>query len=424
METIWILGAADPEMEKIEGLLVGAYGKAAVFYAAVVAPNGTPRRVAPAEAGRATTTIPPLPPPPSSIITVECAVAGIAPTTVIDHHPPAPAAGEPPAKFMTASSLGQVISYLARQQDLLPDDWIRGEADGWADAVGAIEYYDGEGWAVIVAPEQPACTCGACDSWDTGPTAARIPQDLVLAAAADHCLGAAYAGQCPGVDPEELCRWRTAQRAAFQGRPVDAVLADVEATTMALRDAEWITLNRACPLCGGHDLAAGGGSNPSGCFCDPADRPDAVRDMRREPPWPELPEAATRLRVAYMAGPLADRGGRRKYVVSGPPETVSAFLSWAPTQGLIDVYGAPARGFAGAYLPSLTEAEAAGRAAHETWQTARHKCVACDVAKTHDDTTYAGPTPPHTCFDAEEAWWRARDRVLALRRRISPDRAP
>ena len=39
-------------------------------------------------------------------------------------------------------------------------------------------------------------------------------------AAADHCLGAAYQGLCPGVDPDELMQWRVESRAKFQDREV------------------------------------------------------------------------------------------------------------------------------------------------------------------------------------------------------------
>src|SRR5690606_22285652 len=53
-----------------------------------------------------------------------------------------------------------------------------------------------------------------------------IPQSYVFAAAADHCLAAAYRGECPGVDPDALMRWRVAVRAAHQGRPVDELLDD------------------------------------------------------------------------------------------------------------------------------------------------------------------------------------------------------
>src|SRR5690606_24433639 len=55
-------------------------------------------------------------------------------------------------------------------------------------------------------------------SWSGNYRGVVIPDDLVYTAAADHCLGAAYRGECPGVDPDALMHWRVAQRATFQGR--------------------------------------------------------------------------------------------------------------------------------------------------------------------------------------------------------------
>src|SRR5690606_24913959 len=69
------------------------------------------------------------------------------------------------------------------------------------------------------------------------PWVALIPSPLILAAAADHCLAAAYAGECPGVDPDALMVWRAETRAAFQGRSPDDILADVERARQALREA-------------------------------------------------------------------------------------------------------------------------------------------------------------------------------------------
>lgn len=49
-----------------------------------------------------------------------------------------------------------------------------------------------------------------------------------MIAAADHCLAAAYRGECPGVDPDHLMAWRVKTRAAFQGRTVAELEADIE----------------------------------------------------------------------------------------------------------------------------------------------------------------------------------------------------
>src|SRR5690606_9299299 len=194
----------------------------------------------------------------------------------IDHHRPGdPGYGCPPSVFFPASSIGQVIAEL----DLL----------GVADRISDEDI-----------------------------------MEALLAAAADHCLAAAYRGECPGVDPDVLMCWRVVSRASFQGRSAEELLANVERARAALREAPSI------------DLGAG----------------TSVRDMRATF-VPELTEAAVRDGVAYL-GVVADRDGRRKVVLGGhaTPETVRAFMTdWAPSQGLVDIYGDPARGFAGGYLP-------------------------------------------------------------------------
>jgi len=123
-------------------------------------------------------------------------------------------------------------------------------------------------------------------------------------------------------------KWRLAVRASFQGRSPEDVIADVERARAALREAPQINLGAGV----------------------------AVRDMRGIF-VPELPEAAIRDGVAYLAT-VTDPEGRTKIVLGGhtTPETVRAFLSeWAPAQGLVETYGDPARGFAGGYLPQHAE---------------------------------------------------------------------
>src|SRR5690606_19221697 len=66
--------------------------------------------------------------------------------------------------------------------------------------------------------------------------------EAFLAAAADHCLAAAYRGECPGIAPDQLMRWRVKTRAAFQGRSVEELLADVERARAALQEAPSIDL--------------------------------------------------------------------------------------------------------------------------------------------------------------------------------------
>lgn len=289
MERVWILGASDPEMQMIEDLLVKSGEK--VAYAVF---GG--KRVSPPTAYRADgyqfATDCGMVGDESEFILVECDVAtpDDSPRRVIDHHREGdPGFGRPPQDFLAASSIGQVV------------DWL-------SDVPGS--------------------------------------EEIRLCAAADHCLGAAYAGRCPGVDPDALMAWRAASRAAFQGRTVGEILADVEATSEALRKAPIVILGEVFTGPGPH-----GGVHAEVLDADQWAQIWA-RDMRREPPYPELPEAATRLGLSYVSGPLVDRDGRRKITVSGDEEVIESFLkTWAPAQGLVNLYGDPARGFAGGYLP-------------------------------------------------------------------------
>jgi hypothetical protein len=215
-----------------------------------------------------------------------------------DHHRPGdPGFGRPPADFLPASSVGQVLQILACRQD-----WNAGEDSRWYSAPGALYFVEG-GWHLD--------TCyGTVD----------VSREIILTAAADHCLGAAYRRACPGVDPDELATWRAESRATFQGRTVAAVLADVEETRAALRAAPMLVLT-------------------------------TLRDMRRETPWPELPEAGAREGVGYASGPLRGPDGKEKWTCSGTPKQVRGWLIWAQLQGLRNPYGDPERGFAGAYAP-------------------------------------------------------------------------
>src|SRR5690606_24589180 len=99
----------------------------------------------------------------------------------------------------------------------------------------------------------------------------------------------------------DLMRWRAASRAAFQQRAVDDLLADVEQARARLLAAPVVVLN---------------------------ERLDA-QDLRGEH-VPELPEAAAREGLAYLAT-VADRDGRQKIVLGAAnAETVRAFLEqWA-----------------------------------------------------------------------------------------------
>lgn len=298
---LWILGASDPEMAAIESLLT-KLGEKSVY-----ATKGG-MRVHPANAYQAD----PIDEDGyAELLLVECAPTS-APidAIVIDHHRPGdPGFGCAPSQFFRASSIGQVVEHLSRRDLLAAVDWVRGYHGyrSWYGGCGWIYWYHGRWWG------------------HANYTACAIPRDLVFTAAADHCLGAAYRGECPGVDPDELAAWRLRSRAEFQRRDLAEMLRDYASTRARLESAPILDL-------GGGLFAA---------------------DMRG-PVAPELPEVATRLGLAYVSGPLDTPDGRCKFTCSGSAEHIQQFLAgWAAANGICDTYGDPARGFAGGYAAAL-----------------------------------------------------------------------
>lgn len=307
---LWILGSSDPEMELIEQLLHNS-GETVVY---AVDSNGERVRGGTAYRGARAE----IPADVRRVYLVECDVATpeSVERVVIDHHRPGdPGYGRYPEGFFEASSIGQVIRRLGQVAEY-PDSWERVAVSRHPHWCGAIER---QGDRVVV---RTVTRDGDPGEGDDEATACVIPRELVLAAAADHCLAAAYRGQCPGVDPDELMKWRAESRARFQKRSAADVLADIERARQALREAPDLVLNS-------HRTA---------------------RDMRGRH-VPELPEAASREGVCFVADGLPDGDGRIKVVCQGgSPAQIEAFMQcWAPSQGLTDVYGDPARGIAGAY---------------------------------------------------------------------------
>ncbi len=262
---LFVLGASDPEMSAIERLLLE---QNVPFMHAKA--NG--KRVYPANAYAAAT-------PPQvrgmlqrhgRVFLVECIDVAPDGAIRIDHHRVGdPGYGKPPARYWQASSLGQTVTAL---DELLPV-------------------------AIPLTPE------------------------LQMIAAADHCLGAAYRGRCPGVEPEALFRWHLASRAAFLHQSETQVLGAIEAAQAALHAAARVELA------------------PGICVADMRDRS-----------YPELPLAAARAGVCCISQVTA-RDGRTKIgcLVGSPVEVESFMRTWAPAHQLTGIYGDAIRGFAGAY---------------------------------------------------------------------------
>ena len=239
--------------------------------------------------------------------------AGPLSVTVADHHRPGDRGyGRPAAEFLPGSSVGQVIALLGdRGINPFPEEprvaAARGAETGvWRSAPGV--------WQVVVRR-------------DGGADHVRVPNHVLLAAAADHCLHAAYRGECPGVDPDGLMAWRIETRAAHQCRSASAVLADIEAARRALRLASW------CDACGSGGRLSGSPDCPH-CQGSPA-------LPHFSPSLPELQEAAAREGLPFTAL-LGD-----KTVLQGAdPDTIRWWMADQEAAGLT-VYGDPVRGFAG-----------------------------------------------------------------------------
>jgi hypothetical protein len=384
---IWILGASDPEMGMIEKILRASNEH--VIYALTT--EG--KRVHPGcayqaycEEVRGFS---------GTIYEIECAVSvlhgfnndGIdsdATVETIDHHRKGDVGfGQPPPNFFRASSIGQVIRVLGLH---IRYAWVS-DFPGKEHSSG--RYYfelSGNDNFIFSTPETLVETTYHDTSgiWTAPwPPNFDLPDDLsaediILTAAADHCLGAAYQGKCPSVVPDNLMRFRAEERAKFQNKDVESILNDIKETTEAIKTADIITLTgsdcscfsctdsntesrsgscdrieiadmrksmpQQCPFCG--NMPANWNYGCPGCGAN-----TSIGTAVNLPPWPELPEAACRAGVGYIAGPLVCPDGRDKITCSGSKEQVEAFMNiWAIKNGLVNIYGDPVRGFAGGYL--------------------------------------------------------------------------
>jgi len=286
MHYLFILGASDPEMSAIEAVLSAAEQPYA--FAAVGGKRCHPGNACKADSiiDRDGDFVRPF--GGGTLVWVECKAPGYGRHIVVDHHNDGdPGFGRPPAEYIDASSLGQVLSLL------------------------------------VIPPTLEQC----------------------IIAAADHCLGAAYAGKCPGVDPAELKAWRIRSRAAFQRRPEADVAADIEAAVKTISAAPVTCLLGVedMPHTYEHDWSR---SVCEGCASDPV----TVRDLRGRK-VAELPDAQAITGLSVLCDGLPGPDGRRKINVMGSEDACRAFLNhWAERNEVVDTYGDPSRGIVGGYL--------------------------------------------------------------------------
>lgn len=145
---------------------------------------------------------------------------------------------------------------------------------------------------------------------------------LSIIAAADHCLNHAYQGHCPGVEPHEVRQSRIASRAQFQHISPEQMLSKINAAIAVIEGLPSIEI-------AGHP------------FKDAMDRF-----------VPELPEASAMLNIPIIYTRREPRLGLTKVgVLNGTAPALTAWMKWAGAQSyLMQLYGDPDRGYAGAYV--------------------------------------------------------------------------
>lgn len=144
--------------------------------------------------------------------------------------------------------------------------------------------------------------------------------DRYLVAASDHCPAAAYKGQCPGVDAMELANYRAARNAAFLKMDIEEYIASLS-----------VSMEKAVSL---PEMELGG----------------EVYYVASEP-IEFLNEVSLRLGIAveYVMGGNARDPRTKVGLLGGSPALTAAWMK-AKEGVLVDIYGAPARGYAGGYL--------------------------------------------------------------------------
>ena len=145
---------------------------------------------------------------------------------------------------------------------------------------------------------------------------------LSIIAASDHCLNHAYQGHCPGVDPHEVRQSRINSRAQFQRISPAQMLSKINAAIEVIKQLPIIEI-------AGHP------------FKDAMDRF-----------VPELPEASAMLNMPIIYTRREARLGLTKVgVLNGTAPALTAWMKWAGEQHyLMQLYGDPDRGYAGAYV--------------------------------------------------------------------------
>lgn len=310
---IYILGSDDPEMVQIEALLRQS-GRTVVYAQLPDGSRPMPSQVYSKEVTEATAGLLKEVDPYEQTVCIECAPIGKDPV-IIDHHRP----GDPGYNgedIFASSSLGQVISHLAKENLLSGFDYDPCYCDH---CCGLNKIKHGE---IFFDSRVGYVVGGVAIFSDFSIGAYLIPSMIAAVGAADHNLPKAYS--VPGVSREDVLKYRIKVLSDRLGKDTKTIEEEIDS---AIKSVEEST---ACMFAG-----------------------QAVCDFRGTH-IEHLPDVASYCGIAYITE-VDDRDGRRKVVIGGKttPEQVQYFLDvYVPENGLVESYGVPARGFAGAYFPT------------------------------------------------------------------------
>ena len=206
--TVFVLGAHDPEMRKIEELLV------LLGYPFSYALQGIERsNVSNAYKSSHFDFF------ESSIVYIECnAVHKSHIEVLIDHHNPGDYGYDLDSdSFVEASSLGQFFKYILINDYDYVTTLLKLDQSPKKDILSEHMYYD-NGWFL-----------------DTANGTARIPDEIVLLSGIDHCLIDAYKGKCSGIDTYNLFNVRINQISDDLSVPISLLFDLVEKYENKLR---------------------------------------------------------------------------------------------------------------------------------------------------------------------------------------------
>jgi hypothetical protein len=262
-QATFLLGAQDPEMREIERVITaaGRHYAHATHKGGRCSPSNAYVASGAAMVSRDKVVRPFVVLPKAPLVMVECSLLQHQPVARVDHHNPGdPGYDKRPEEYLAGSSIGQVLRLLDME----------------------------------ATPTQR------------------------LLAAADHCLTAAYQGQCLDIDRGELLFLRASWQAKMSGRTLGDVVEGI--------------INSARQVESRYDSELG-----ESVFLDPT---EVTLD---------LPEGA-----AYAGKPVRYRAllphGEIKEMLKGAaPVDIERFMENHAAAGRV-VYGNPFRGYAGAYL--------------------------------------------------------------------------